>query len=133
MPKEGGHGHSGGGGPGPTATNPNPTAWETLTFALQTLFAVKPMDPNGFSAFRMLQDSICKDCTVLAGKMDVIFANGTRAGLSKGVYLHHAITIDLTKPTEGFMSMCGGNKTTGPISGGRGVFVGGAVVSCTVI
>jgi hypothetical protein len=47
----------------------------------------KPMDPNGVGVVKRLSTGICKDCTVLAGKTTVVYANGTKAELSNGVYL----------------------------------------------
>jgi hypothetical protein len=53
----------------------------------------KPMDPNGIGLVKRLSTGFCKDCTVLSGKVDVVFTNGTVAGISNGVYLHHAVTV----------------------------------------
>jgi hypothetical protein len=100
---------------------------------LAILTGQKPMDPNGFSTMRILSnDSFCSNCTVLAGNINIIFENGTRADISNGVYLHHVITIDLTKNIKKFMSGCGNGqqvaKGTGSLSG-LNTFLGGAVVS----
>jgi hypothetical protein len=36
------------------------------------------MDPMGFSTMKILpKGAMCQDCTVLAGKMSVVFENGT--------------------------------------------------------
>ena len=108
----------------------------SLIDMLQTLTAQKPMDPNGFSTAKLLsKGALCTDCTVLAGKMQVVYENGTAAKTGDGVYLHHAITIDLSKKMNGFVSSC---SLTGSFSdmflkvgGAKGVstFIGGAVVS----
>jgi hypothetical protein len=88
------------------------------------------MDPNGFSAIKLLsKGAMCTDCTVLAGKLTVVFENGTRADVSSGVYLHHAITIDLNKQPDGFVTMCPTNVTAfgKPIKGNIvNTFIGGA-------
>jgi hypothetical protein len=89
---------------------------------------LKPMDPNGFTLMKMIT-GFCKDCTVLSEKTDVVFPNGTRASISRGVYLHHVIAMDLSKKEDAFVAMCPGNYTPStppkgsPVSG----FLGGAV------
>lgn len=55
----------------------------------------KAMDPEGFNFMHQTREGMCKDCTVLAVKMDVVFENGTRADVSSGVYLHHIIALNL--------------------------------------
>jgi hypothetical protein len=50
------------------------------------------MDPDGFAFGRQLEGGFCTDCTILAGKVDVVFENGTRADISDGVYLHHVVS-----------------------------------------
>ena len=87
----------------------------------------KPMDPNGLSVMKMVT-GFCKDCTLLSGKSDVVFANGTRADISAGVYLHHVIVMDLSKKEEGFVSTCPGDlKTNKPTPPPMSTFLGGAV------
>ena len=94
-----GHAHGGTGAP----------AMGADAFPLEIFTGQKPMDPNGFSTMRILADgAMCKNCTVLAGRMDVVFENGTRADISNGVYLHHVVTIDLTKQKKTFISECPG-------------------------
>jgi hypothetical protein len=104
-----------------------------LKDAFNTLLAIKPMDPNGFSTFKLLtKGAMCTDCTVLAGKMSVVFANGSRADIGSGVYLHHAIAVDLNKKQEGFVTLCPPNVTAfgKPLTGSIvNTFIGGAVVS----
>jgi hypothetical protein len=39
----------------------------------------------------------CTNCTVLAGKADLHFLNGTRATVASGIYNHHLLVIDQTK------------------------------------
>jgi hypothetical protein len=43
------------------------------------------MDPNGINVVRRIDGGFCKDCTVLAGKTTIVFENGTRADITKGV------------------------------------------------
>ena len=94
------------------------------------------MDPNGFSIVKMIKKgALCNDCTVLAGKMTVVFENGTRADISGGVYLHHSIAIDLSKRLGGFVTICPpkDNAALNDMvkkggSGGANTIIGGAVV-----
>ncbi|KAF2429085.1 hypothetical protein EJ08DRAFT_680230 [Tothia fuscella] len=123
------HGESGSPGASPKVINP-----------LDILTGQKPMDPNGFSQMRVLKDGVmCSNCTVLAGKMDIVFENGTRADISGGVYLHHVITIDLTKQRKAWLTGCSGALGSSPAAkpnvpggagapgGGLNTFIGGAV------
>src|ERR1700712_2938406 len=134
---EGAHGHGGSdpmGVPKPQAA-PQGTlnAWQEMQAALGVLLAVKPMDPNGFSTARMLSPgAMCTDCTVLAGRMEVAFENGTKADIKSGVYLHHAVAMDLSKQVSGFVHSCPGSKKGNVILDNVGTFIGGAVVSNTV-
>jgi len=82
-------GMSHGGGAKP-ATQPAPK--DSMNQIID-LLKNKPMDPNGIGLVKRLSTGFCKDCTVLSGKVDVVFGNGTVAGISNGVYLHHAVTV----------------------------------------
>lgn len=42
-----------------------------------------------------IQAGLCKECTVLAAKLDAVFENGTRADIKSGVYLHHVVTFNM--------------------------------------
>lgn len=102
--------------------------------ALDVLLGKTAMDPNGFTTMRILSDdSMCRNCTVLSGRMDIVYDNGTKLGISQGVYLHHVVTIDLDKKTKNYVSApaCRAAipseiKSAG---GGLNAFIGGAVVS----
>jgi hypothetical protein len=43
------------------------------------------MDPMGTVITAALADGFCKDCTVLAGKQYLTYADGTRADINSGV------------------------------------------------
>lgn len=58
-------------------------------------FVGTTMDPDGFNIMRLVEDGVCRDCTVLGVKLDVVFENGTRADVSSGVYLHHILTLNI--------------------------------------
>jgi hypothetical protein len=72
---EGGHSHGG----GEAAALAAPVGGlQAIIQAIQTMLALKPMDPMGFSTMKILpKGAMCQDCTVLAGKMSVLFENGT--------------------------------------------------------
>jgi hypothetical protein len=105
MPQDGGHAHGSappapggglmGGMAGMSHGGDKPAAPPAQTSASQImdLLKNKPMDPNGIGLVKRLSSGFCKDCTILSGKVDVVFANGTKAGISNGVYLHHAVTV----------------------------------------
>lgn len=128
----GGHSHS---EPGSMDTSMNPqaqpTPWQVVTGALSTILAQKPMDPNGFSVTRIFKSgSMCTDCTVLGGKMTVVFENGSRADVERGVYLHHAISIDFDKQQQGWVTPCPKNGSVADTVTKQsvgGIFIGGAV------
>jgi hypothetical protein len=61
-------------------------------------FLSKPLDPTGLSVIHTAKEGLCKDCTVLAVKIDAVFENGTRADVSSGVYLHHIFTVIPSNP-----------------------------------
>lgn len=46
------------------------------------------------------------DCTVYAGKLGVMFEDGTPATPEKGIYIHHVLTTDVSKKTDPFLSAC---------------------------
>jgi hypothetical protein len=111
-----------------SATGSSDGGFNETTAALSVLTGQKPMDPNGYSMMKSLAaNALCKDCTVLAGKMDVVFETGTRADISGGVYLHHVIIIDLSKDEKGFVTNCPANENRSMRPQIR-TFIGGAVV-----
>lgn len=118
---DGSHSHGGGGGMS-TATTPPKKESGGLSDLLASFSAAgKPMDPNGVGIVKRLATGMCKNCTVLAGKTTVVYVNGTKADLNNGVYLHHAVAIDVTKSTPSFVKGCGG------IAASFSPFLGGAV------
>ncbi|KAF2675179.1 hypothetical protein BT63DRAFT_462626 [Microthyrium microscopicum] len=111
---EGGHAHGGasgdkGGMGGMDMGGPKSGTWEGLVSLLQTMTGNKPMDPNGLGFIKRLSSGVCKDCTVLAGKMNVISENGTVLGVADGVYVHHAVTMDVSKPVTQYITGCTGD------------------------
>jgi hypothetical protein len=92
---DGGHAHgSGGMGMSGAPAAPPKTGHEGMNMGgappakpkggadpLAALGSGKPMDPNGVGLVKRLSTGICKDCTVLAGRTRVVYANGTLAEL----------------------------------------------------
>jgi hypothetical protein len=72
------------------------------------------LDPNGLNVISTYKaDAICTDCTVLAAKTDLVYANGTRADTSHGVYLHHLTNMNLgDKPVAAWLNLCPKSQTT---------------------
>ena len=66
------------------------------------------MDPDGFIVSKMIGDGICKDCTVLTGKAEITYEDGSRAGINNGVYLHHILVMEPSKKTRTFAPWCPG-------------------------
>jgi hypothetical protein len=86
-------------------------------------FLGSTMDPDGFNVMNTVKGEICKDCTVLAVKIDVVFENGTRADVSSGVYLHHILSVNIVPDRQlksnmisGFSSFCGGSAVEQAVS-----------------
>jgi hypothetical protein len=100
---------------------------------LDLLLGKTSMDPAGFTTMRILPDPMCVDCTVLAGKVDAVFQNGSQATFADGVYLHHAIALNLEKSAVNYVSSpkCESidlNSLTNAIN--FTPFVAGGVVCC---
>jgi hypothetical protein len=75
---------------------------------------------------RMKGSDFCgsEGCTVLAGKIHLNFTDGTKADVSKGVYIHHVLTYDTSKKQPSFWS-CNADGTTSVSMDGMGAgFVG---------
>jgi len=73
------------------------------------------LDPSGQGFLEIISDGLCSKCTVLTGGTRLVFEDGTAAGPSKGVYIHHIISIDISKPPNLPLSKCGdgGGKGSG--------------------
>jgi len=50
-------------------------------------------------------------CTILAGKVGVVYADGKDANPSNGIYIHHILTSDSTKKQTPWLSQCGSPNT----------------------
>jgi len=64
---------------------------------------------TGQDYFLNLATGFCNsdaDCTMLAGRVGVMFTDGTPATPSTGVYIHHILSADRNKKEEPFISAC---------------------------
>jgi hypothetical protein len=81
------HGQHGG---SPPAAKAPPTLGSLLT-------SPKPMDPNGIDVLKRVGGGFCKNCTVIAGKTTIVFENGTRADITRGVsYIPNMISKSIS-------------------------------------
>jgi hypothetical protein len=62
--------------------------------AIGTILKI-PQDGAGDVIMTSLKDGFCTNCTILAIKTDVVNEDGSRMDISNGVYLHHAVSINL--------------------------------------
>jgi hypothetical protein len=67
-----------------------------LTPKVQHTPAPDQTDPNGLAVNNYI-NGFCTNCTALYAKADTHFLNGTRAGLSSGLYTHHIVVLDWGK------------------------------------
>ena|ERR1700712_1672351 len=71
------------------------------------------LDPSGINIVRTFKEGVCSDCTILAAKTDIVFADGKRADVSEGVYLHHLTNMNLgSKDVAAWLNLCPTSQTT---------------------
>jgi hypothetical protein len=88
-----GHSHGGksgmtgimGGGSGITNLDPWPLLKGDITLAIAEYLA-SSQDPEGYNLVHTIKDGLCKECTVLATKVDAVHENGTRTSTPITVY-----------------------------------------------
>jgi hypothetical protein len=85
-----GHSHGGsksgstgimGGGSGITNLDPYPLLRGDITLAIAEYLA-SSQDPEGYNIIQTIKEGLCKECTVLATKVDAVHANGSRTSTS---------------------------------------------------
>jgi hypothetical protein len=97
----GGHAHGGekgstGGMLGGSGGSTDYAAMLSGDFALALAESLSnSLDPTGLALIHTVKEGLCKNCSVLAVKMDAVFENGTRADVSSGVYLHHIFSANV--------------------------------------
>lgn len=81
------------------------------------------LDPNSDTQANLL-GGICKECMVLAAKMETSDQTGKKVGITEGIYTHHFITIDMGRnqvpnpvkstcpPKGGLMGLMSSNAAT---------------------
>jgi len=55
------------------------------------------VDPNGQAFVNLVQDGLCSECTILAGQIELVFEDGSHVGPDQGVYIHHILSVDISK------------------------------------
>jgi hypothetical protein len=73
----------------------------------KTFAGFNTMDPNGYTFLRSVSDRVCKDCTVLRGRLQTVYENGSQVNVGSGVYMHHAMFVDINKSRRLPISNCG--------------------------
>ena len=48
----------------------------------------------------MISEGLCSECTILAGQTGLAFEDGSRAGPDQGMYIHHILSVDLSKQAK---------------------------------
>jgi hypothetical protein len=97
-----------------------------LTIMLQTkkpLAASLSMDPKGQGGLLTINKGLCNNCTVLAGRYKLTYADGREALPKDGVYIHHMVSSDTTKRGVGVIGACGGSSAGGAKSLGSAYFI----------
>jgi len=57
-----------------------------------------------------IRGDLCKDCTILKGRVGLAFKDGSTANVAKGVYIHHVVSTDMTKTSKPFVNSCSGRS-----------------------
>jgi hypothetical protein len=82
----------------------------STTTALASILS-KPLDPAGFVQMRTFKEGVCRNCTILASKSDLVYEDGTRVDMSNGLFNHGMVTMNLgTKNVANWFNMCATNK-----------------------
>jgi len=69
---------------------------------------------QGQAIFMTMPKTLCNSngpCTILAGKVGVMYTDGKEATPANGVYIHHILTSDSTKKQKPWLSNCGSPST----------------------
>jgi len=65
------------------------------------------VDPNGqVFTWSIPKTTLCSGCTILQGKVSLVFEDGAPVVVSNGVYIHHIVSTVAGKKTEPFISQC---------------------------
>jgi hypothetical protein len=66
------------------------------------------MDPNGQAGIVTLSKGICTKCSILSARFLLTYADGSEASPANGVYIHHFVSYDTTKPVRDPIPGCNG-------------------------
>lgn len=64
------------------------------------------MDPNGQAYAHLLRDGMCTNCTLLSAEIKLADADGRILSAAHGVYIHHILSVDISKPWSMPVSPC---------------------------
>jgi hypothetical protein len=69
------------------------------------------MDPAGTTILRRIKKGICKDCSVLRGRVALTDSDGNTISIGSGVYLHHIgfLPAKISGSPQVVSSNCGGS------------------------
>jgi len=96
----------------PKVANTTTLKSEVRSDAIHQIVKLGPINLKGNNngkeqnSFWRIKDGICKDCTLLKGKVGLVYADGSPAGVNNGIYIHHILAWDLEKKQSSFLSGC---------------------------
>jgi hypothetical protein len=66
------------------------------------------MDPKGQAGFATISKGICTKCSILSGRFLLNYEDGSEASPANGIYIHHFVSYDSSKPVKEPIVGCGG-------------------------
>jgi hypothetical protein len=75
------------------------------------------MDPKADMILRTLK-GLPDNAAILSGRLDTVFEDGSKADISKGIYIHHLLIADVGKNTAPFAFCPGGHNQKDLVSWG---------------
>lgn len=64
------------------------------------------LDPHGQSSVGVISKALCSNCTILSGRTGLVFEDGKSATPADSVYVHHILSVDISKPGTMPVSPC---------------------------
>jgi len=66
------------------------------------------MDPKGQAGMTTISKGICTKCSILSARFLLTYEDGSEATPANGVYIHHFVSYDSSKPTKDIIRGCDG-------------------------
>lgn len=66
------------------------------------------MDPKGQAGFATINKGICTKCSILSARFLLTHEDGSEANPASGIYIHHFVSYDSSKPVRNPLSGCEG-------------------------